>query len=400
MNGEVAYQNQNRIADPLTGSFGAQVSATDNETTRQLTRIWQDLLGIPSIGLDQNYFDIGGDSPLAVQLFAQIEKVFKVKLPLATLFEAPTIELLAQILRGGAQASGWSPLVSIQSQGSRPPFFCIHPHRGNVLIYRDLSRHLGSDQPFYGLQSRGLDGSCAPLTRIEEMAALYIKEIRKVQPHGPYFLGGYCMGGTVAYEIAQQFRAGGEQIALLVMIDSMNWAGTRPPSILAKGVYTIERFIFHTSNFLSLDSEDKADFFREKVKVLRSRVPVWRSMLVDRFYKNSQSSMSEARVLGQIWDANFHACLDYTPRPYPGTVTDIRPARQFQGYDKPELKWDRLAQRGQEVVVLPVNPLALVIEPYVKHLAVAVRKSIDGAIQSFDATKSSCRTRTEEQHLR
>ena len=141
---------------------------------------------------DQNYFDLGGDSVLAVQLFAQIEKVFNVKLPLATLFEAPTIEELARILRSEVSTSGWSPLVAIQPSGSRPPFFCIHGAGGNVLIYRELSQNLGSDQPFYGLQSQGLDGSCPPLTRIEDMAALYVKAIRRQQPHGPYFVGGYC----------------------------------------------------------------------------------------------------------------------------------------------------------------------------------------------------------------
>ena len=102
------------------------------------------LLGVESIGLDQNYFDLGGDSVLAVHLFAQIEKVFDVKLPLATLFEAPTIQELAGILRSEASTSGWSPLVAIQPSGSRPPFFCIHGAGGNVLIYRELSQNLGS----------------------------------------------------------------------------------------------------------------------------------------------------------------------------------------------------------------------------------------------------------------
>src|SRR5271165_5886106 len=127
-----------------------------------------------SVGADQNYFDLGGDSSLAVQLFARIEKTFHVKLPLATLFEAPTIEELARILQQEARAvepSGWRPLVAIQPSGTRPALFCMHGAGGNVLIYRDLSRYLGAEQPFYGLQAQGLDGSCAPLTTIEEMAA-------------------------------------------------------------------------------------------------------------------------------------------------------------------------------------------------------------------------------------
>jgi len=165
------------------------VPLIEDDISRQLRSIWQQTLGIESIGLDQNYFDLGGDSSLAVQMFARMEDVFKVKLPLATLYEAPTIQELAAVLRGKASESRWSPLVEIQSSGSRPAFFCMHGAGGNVLNYRELSKHLGPDQPFYGLQCLGLDGSCAPLTRIEDMAVLYVNEIRRVQPHGPYFLG-------------------------------------------------------------------------------------------------------------------------------------------------------------------------------------------------------------------
>ncbi len=197
-----------------------RTSITEGDIRSQLTRIWQELLGLDSIALDQNYFDLGGDSALAVHLFTQIEKIFGVKLPLATLFEAPTIAELAQILSRETSPAGWSPLVAIQTAGSRPPFFCVHGAGGNVLIYRDLARRLGANQPFYGLQALGLDGSCQPLTRIEDMATLYLKQMREVQPHGPYFLGGYCSGGTIAFEIAQQILAQGERVALLAMFDT------------------------------------------------------------------------------------------------------------------------------------------------------------------------------------
>src|SRR6202034_3886945 len=193
--------------EPVSDSAIAHPEVPTDETTRQLTRMWQELLGIDAIAPNQNYFDLGGDSSLAVHLFVQIERVFKVKLPLATLFDAPTIHELAQVLRSEAAPSGWSPLVAIRSTGSRPPFFCVHGAGGNVLIYRELSQNLGSDQPFYGLQSQGLDGANPPLTKIEDMAALYKKAIRRRQPHGPYLLGGYCGGGLIAFEIAQQLRS-------------------------------------------------------------------------------------------------------------------------------------------------------------------------------------------------
>jgi len=247
----------------------------NHKTTEQLARIWQQILGIDSVGPDQNYFDLGGDSSLAVQMFAEIEKIFKIKLPLATLYEAPTIEELAKILRGETVASGWSSLVAVQVAGSRPPFFCMHGAGGTVLMYRDLSRRLGDDQPFYGLQAQGLDGSSSPLTTVEEMAALYVTEIRRVQSHGPYFLGGYCLGGTVALEVAQRLRAEGETVALLALFDTMNWHKI-PLTMWSKSSHAAQRVYFHAASFLSVDSEGKARFLKEKLAVLKSRIPVWK----------------------------------------------------------------------------------------------------------------------------
>src|ERR1700682_4016114 len=139
----------------------------DPEIVRKLTGIWEELLGHVPINVEQNYFDLGGDSLLAVKLFGQIEKTFNIELPLATLFEAPSIGEMARILASRSSVSGWSSLVPIQPGGSRPKFFCLHGAGGNVLIYRELSEYLGSDQPVFGLQSRGLDGNFPPHTRIE-----------------------------------------------------------------------------------------------------------------------------------------------------------------------------------------------------------------------------------------
>ncbi len=359
----------------------AQMTASGSATAK-LTEIWQDLLGIDPIGIDQNYFDLGGDSSLAVHLFARIEKVFGVKLPLATLFEAPTIEDLVRVLseQTSTSTSGWSPLVAIQPNGSRPPFFCIHGAGGNVLIYRDLSRHLGPDQPFYGLQAQGLDGSCPPLTTIEDMARLYAKEIRKFQPHGPYLLGGYCMGGTLAYEVARLFRAAGEEISLLALFDSTNWYNIPVPSLWGRAYHEVERLYFHAANFFRLDFDGKRKFFEEKVEALRNRVPVWRGMLLAKFKKDESSGASEALVLGQIWRANDHACFIYKPQPFPGVVTDFRPLKQYRVFDRPGTKWSDLAQGGEQVVVLPVYPAGMLVEPFVTHLATALKKSIDAAV--------------------
>jgi len=366
-------------------SSATQIILSEDETARQLAHIWQDLLGVDSIGLDENYFDLGGDSSLAVHMFAQVEEVFKIKLPLATLYDAPTIGELARILRGEASATGWSPLVAIQPAGSRPPFFCFHGAGGNVLIYRHLSLHLGSDQPLYGLQCQGLDGSCPPLKRIEDMAALYVKEIRRARPHGPYFLGGYCMGGTLAFEVAQQFQAEGEPIALLALFDTMDWSKI-PVTLWGKSYHAWQRLVFHAVSVLDLDSAGKAKFFREKMDVLRSRIPVWRGMLFARFGSGSGTAKSESRVLGEIWKTNDRAVWQYVPQLYPGKVTDFRPAKQYRILNKPGAKWDRLAKGGQEVVVLPVYPACMLLDPFVEHLAAALRKSIDAAISSCEAS--------------
>jgi phthiocerol/phenolphthiocerol synthesis type-I polyketide synthase E len=360
----------------------------NHETADQLARIWQEILGIDSVSPDQNYFDLGGDSSLAVQMFAEIEKIFKIKLPLATLYDAPTIEELSKILRGEATAAGWSPLVAIQVAGSRPPFFCMHGAGGTVLMYRDLSRRLGDDQPFYGLQAQGLDGTSSPLTTVEEMAALYVTEIRRVQSHGPYFLGGYCLGGTVAYEVAQQLRADGETVALLALFDTMNWHKI-PLTVWSKSSHATQRLYFHAASFFSVDSEGKARFLKEKLGVLKSRIPVWQGMLLSRFGNGSSHAVLESLLLGKVWQANDRASWNYIPKPSPGVVTDIRPAKQYRVFSKPDLKWDRLAQGGQESIILPVNPAMMLVEPFVEQLAVALQRSINTAISRPDANSSS-----------
>ncbi|QFS52514.1 type I polyketide synthase [Nostoc sphaeroides] len=197
------------------------VSPVD-DLERNIAKIWQDLLGIEKVGIYDNFFEIGGHSLLAVNLLAEIQKLHGQKLPLSTFIERGTIDYLAQILRQQSVTSSWSPLVEIQKYGDKTPFFCIHPIGGNVLCYVELARCLGTNQPFYGLQAPGLDGETKPLTQIEEMAAYYLEALRVVQPHGPYFLGGWSFGGIVAFEMAQQLQQKGQQVAQLILIDS--WA--------------------------------------------------------------------------------------------------------------------------------------------------------------------------------
>jgi phthiocerol/phenolphthiocerol synthesis type-I polyketide synthase E len=369
--------------DPVTATLTSTSSAYKVEgrydIQTRLARLWQGLLGVQSVGFNDNYFEMGGDSILAVQLFVEIEKQFKIKLPVATLYDAPTIAELARIVRGEVTTSGWSPLVAIQPMGARPPFYCVHGAGGNVLIYRDLARHLGSDQPFYGLQSQGLDGTCEPLTTVEEMAALYIREIKSLQARGPYYLGGYCGGGTIALEMAQQLLNEGDDVALLALLDTCNWGKVPLPSFWTKAYHASEKLTFHVANFLDLDANGKSQFLCAKAQALRSRVPVWKGKLLRR--RRSVEVASQARLLARIWQANDEACLRYVAKPYSGVITDLRPRRQYRMLDRTDVKWGQLARGGQHVVVLPVYPAGMLVEPYVRHLAAALEKSIGCAVR-------------------
>jgi thioesterase domain-containing protein len=249
-----------------------------------------------------------------------------------------------------------------------------------VLLYRDLSRRLGADQPFYGLQFPGLDGEQPLLTRIEDIAALYVQEIQSVQRHGPYFLGGDCLGGTIALEISQQLTRNGEEVALLALFDTLNWSKIPPYSVWSKTYHQGERLLFHVRNFILLSFKDKIKFFQEKLKVLRSRSTIWRGMLSRKLGKEPSGSRSESSLLAQIWDITDRAAVKYVARPYPGCITDFRPLKQYSKYFGPDIYWDGLARGGYDIVVLPVYPAGMLLEPFVTDLASALRSRIDKAV--------------------
>ncbi|MCZ0900911.1 thioesterase domain-containing protein, partial [Microcoleus sp. HI-ES] len=173
-------------------------------TESTLAQIWSKILNTEPVGIGDNFFDLGGDSLLAIRLINEISQQFERELPLSALFLHPTIEGLADSLDSGTNSEEWSPLVAIKPRGKNPPFFCVHPIFGVVFPYVELAFGLGENQPFYGLQPKGIDGESSPLTSIEDMAADYIAALRTVQPKGPYFLGGWSFGGLVAFEMAQQ----------------------------------------------------------------------------------------------------------------------------------------------------------------------------------------------------
>ncbi len=364
------------MAIPTAVATGS-VPAGD-ETTERLLAMWRELLGLDSVGVDDNYFDLGGDSALAVHLFARIEKEFGVKLPLATLFEAQTVSELTEVLRSKAQPAGWSPLVSVQPTGSRANFFCVHGAGGNVFIYRDLAKLLGPDQPFYGLLSRGLDGKVELQKSVPDMARVYVDAVQRVQPHGPYFLGGYCMGGTVAYEMAQQLSAKGEQVGMVALFDTADWSQVNMYSKAARAGYQVQRLWFHLRNFMLLGAGDKAKFFREKWKVLESRTTIWKGAIAGMF-KSEGKKESESALLARVWENNDRCSADYKPQPLNAPMVHFRPKDQYVVFRKSDASFTKLAMKGEKIVGLQVYPAGMLLEPLEQELAKSLRRSLDDA---------------------
>jgi thioesterase domain-containing protein len=184
-----------------------------------LTPIWQRVLQLPSIGVTDNFFDFGGDSSLALQLFNEIAQVCDRELPPVTIYQAPTISALAALLEQPTTPR-FPTLVLLKPGAENPPVFIAHGLGGSVMDFFQPVRHIATDHPIYGMQVRGIDGLDEPLERVEDMAEFYLDAIKKLQPRGPYILVGYSLGGLVVLEMAQRLLAHGEKVALVAMLDA------------------------------------------------------------------------------------------------------------------------------------------------------------------------------------
>lgn len=199
---------------------GAGSSRPADDVERRLIAIWRRALEVDVVAPEDDFFDLGGHSLLAVEVFDAIERDFGAGLPLASIFEAPTVRQLAKLLREEGWSSRGGSLITLTASGRRPPLFFVSAGDGNAVGFGALARRLGPTQPFYALQPRGLSGG-APLSRtVEAMAAHYLRAIRKVSPRGPYLLGGRCLGALVAYEMARRLESAGREVALLIVLDS------------------------------------------------------------------------------------------------------------------------------------------------------------------------------------
>ena len=349
--------------------------APRNDTEKRLARLWCETLKLNRVGSRANFFDLGGHSLAAGSLFAKIEEEFGRKLPLATLLTAPTIEGLSMALQGGTTENSWSPLVPIQPSGSKPPLFLVHGAGGNVLLYRSLGEHLAPEYPLYGFQSKGLDGRSRPLHTIQEMAACYLRELRTVQPVGPYYLGGYCLGGTIAYEMAQILRREGEEVALVAMLDTYNYSRALKVSFHS---FLFQKAKFHLANISRMRPGTMIGYLQEKIRLgfggelanLKTSMPgASRADGISR-----AMSGIEARVQA----INDYAAEHYSPLPYAGRLTLFKPRFNYKFYPDPKMGWGNVTMGGLDMVEVAVNPHSMLVEPYVKILAAQLKERIAG----------------------
>ena len=318
-----------------------------DELQAQLIGIWQSILGRKPIGIRDNFFEMGGHSLLAARLMHRTGQALGMTLPLAVLFQAPTIEKLAAALQHSGCSQYWSSLVPIQTSGSKPAFFCVHGVGGNVLNLRQLARHMSPDYPLYGLQAQGLDGKRPCLGSLEEMAAHYMKEIRTIQPQGPYFVGGYSLGGLIAYEMARQLSAKGEEVALVALLDTYPGSVKPTSHSLLRLLRTPQR-LFVEVPYAAVDS------LRRRIK--RGRI---------------------APSLKDVFHQNAAAGNRYVLRPYGGTVALFRAAdKSWRNSGDPYALWTSLAAK-LEIHEIPGDHRGILYEPQVEHLAERLKARMD-----------------------
>jgi len=299
-------------------------------------------------------------------MFSGIERTFGTRLPMAVLFQAPTIEQLADVLADEGCTVRWRSLVAIQPEGKNSPFFAVPGVGGNVLVFARLAKLLGEGQPFYGLQARGLDGKEKPFMRVEEMAAHYIEEIRSIQPQGPYLIGGTCTGGLAAYEIAQQLMAQGEQVILAVMESwhprsyLTHWS--RPPYLLWPILFVWMKITTYLRLMRRLPIQEWPSFWRGKLK------RIWNLM----HHTEAAEHQDEFLYKDQVTYATFHAVARYDMKPFRGPVLNVIASKHplTNSSDDTRLVFGESAMGMSRTIYLPAEDSGrLFVAPHVQELA-------------------------------
>ncbi|EPX57243.1 Long-chain-fatty-acid--CoA ligase [Cystobacter fuscus DSM 2262] len=367
-NGKVDW----RVLPPPEAPRRQEQVAPRNEREAAVARVFAEVLGLPRVGVTETFFELGGHSLSAVRVFAALRDTLGIQLPLKAIFEAPTVEALARRIERPVSPKGGA-LVTLREGGHKAPFFAVHPIGGSVFCYAELARSLDPQRPFLALQARGLEGEAPPRERIEEMAAAYVEEIRRVRPLGPYLLGGWSLGGVVAFEMAQQFLRAGEPVAL-VLIDSYL---SSTPSEEASSAELLTGFL---QDVTALEGRSVDAWAPGDVSRVEELAPVLEAVGVD---------AQRGRSLFEVFRAHARALDQYVARPYPGTLFLLRST------DDPdaamEETWKRLAQGEVRASTLETHHYGLLRAPHVQRLAAWLRACLDEAEQEAGVARSSGR---------
>jgi aspartate racemase len=325
-NGKVDYS---ALPSPNQTAIESNFIPPRTKLELQVAKIWEQVLGIEPIGIRDNFFQLGGHSLLALTIFEKIEKICGATIPMATLFAAPTVEQLASVIRETGWTSSWLSLIPIQANGTKPPLFYVHGVLGTVMSSRHLANELDEDQPVYGIQAQGLQKKEIIHHRVEDMAVNYIKEIRTVQPKGPYNLVGVSTGGIIAFEMAQQLYSQGEMVSFLGMLD------TQPPRSILQETLKLNQ------------SKNRNLSFRE---IFKTELPDDEKMIT-------------------FLEKNYEIVMQYLPQKYPGKITFFRAQESQQTFANKTISiWQSLASGGLEVHEVPGDHLSMIREENVPIL--------------------------------
>ncbi|MEM6254379.1 MAG: alpha/beta fold hydrolase [Cyanobacteria bacterium P01_D01_bin.156] len=353
---ENALDPSNLSRDRLEGRF----FAPNNPLELKLTQIWEAVLGVAPLSVQDSFFDVGGNSLLAVQLFNEMQRQLDCSLPLATLFQAPNIRQFAALLSQEQPVSQWSSLVPIQTSGQRLPLF-FHGGSADALTWARFSHLLGTERPFYALQRPDLDGSEVTYTTVEALATDCIREMRMVQPTGPYLVGGHCLGGAIAFEIAQQLQAEGEDVESVILIDSYR-PGELPETPLTKlqsrlqlGVFWLRKNYYYHGRWENMTRLPGK--ILQKIRPARSSASsenLSSSSIGEDVAETSEPNVSYEYRYARAQKANEQAAASYVPRPYAGNVKLFRAKNQIlDWYFGRELGWQIVAKDGVEIATVP-----------------------------------------------
>jgi acetoacetyl-CoA synthetase len=318
-----------------------------SRTIETMVPIWQRLFQKESVGLEENFFDLGGDSRLAADLVHEIAKVFGRELPPVTICRAPTLAALAAFIEQPTLPP-FPPLIVLKSGAEEPPVFVTHGLGGSVLELAPFARRIHSRNPILGMQAKGTDGTEKPFERIEDMAQFFLEAIQKIQPQGPYFLAGYSLGGLVTLEIAQRLVAKGEKVALLALLESYP---DRRYLSLRQRMRLIKRLVrHHATTLIRLPMSQAFSYFTNPAV----RLSYSSQDNGPRPGCHSPISASYAAAGERMRDSGYLALKRYRPRFYCGKIKFVRASISLQFPDNPVTVWGGLAN-DFEVDTVPGN---------------------------------------------